>query len=287
MGRFRYIDIHSHLNFVAFNSDREATAKRALEAGVAFITVGTQRDTSQKAVVLAETHENGVFAIVGLHPVHTSASFHDEGELGEGGKEFTSRGEVFEGVHYKDLVKHPKVVGVGECGLDYYRIENNESRIAQENAFRSQIELAISVKKPLMLHLRNGSGRSAYHDAFSILNSYVGIRNSSVRGNLHFFAGSIEEARPFLDRGYTFSFTGVVTFAQDYEAIVKYLPLQSILSETDAPYVSPVPYRGKRNEPLYVREVVKAIARIRGEDEEKVRAQILKNAEQLFGIELA
>ncbi|MDO8593889.1 MAG: TatD family hydrolase [bacterium] len=285
---FHYIDIHSHVNFVAFDSDREETVKRALDAGVAMINVGTQHNTSMKAVELAEKYENGVFAIIGLHPVHTSKSFHDEKELGRGGKEFTSKGEVFERPNYEALARHPKVVGIGECGLDYYRIENDELRIKQEEAFRAQIELAIEVGKPLMLHLRNGSGRSAYTDAFRILSTFHFPLSTGRRpGNLHFFAGSIEEAKPFVELGYTFSFTGVVTFAKDYEGIVRYLPLESILSETDSPYVTPVPFRGKRNEPLYVREVVKAIARIRGQDEEKVREQILKNAETLFNIKLA
>ncbi len=297
---FRYIDIHSHVNFVAFDADRDATIKRALDAGVAMINVGTQQDTSKKAVELAEQYERGVYAIVGLHPVHTSQSFHDEKELGTGGAEFTSRGELFEHANYLDLAKRPKVVGIGECGLDYYhdtnpRMGTNDTNKIQEEAFRKQIELAIEVKKPLMLHLRNpstgsgqaGSGRSAYNDAFSILNSYFSIHTSAPRGNLHFFAGSVEEAKPFLELGFTFSFTGVVTFAKDYETIVKFLPLDRILSETDSPYVTPAPYRGKRNEPLYVREVVKAIARIRGEDEEKVRAQIIKNAEELFNISLS
>ncbi|OHA20532.1 MAG: hypothetical protein A2849_00660 [Candidatus Taylorbacteria bacterium RIFCSPHIGHO2_01_FULL_51_15] len=284
---FRYIDIHSHVNFTAFDADREEVLKRALDAGVAVINVGTQQLTSRRAIELAEQYEKGVYAIVGLHPVHTSKSFHDEKELGEGGKEFTSRSEAFEVTHYRDLAEHPKVVGIGECGLDYYRIESEALRIKQEEAFRAQIELAISVQKPLMLHLRNGSGRSAYKDAFSILNSYFSIHNSSLKGNLHFFAGSIEEATPFLDLGYTFSFTGVITFAKEYQEVIRYLPLTSILSETDAPYVAPAPYRGTRNEPLHVREVVKAIANIRGEEEETVRVQLLQNAEQLFNIKLS
>jgi len=287
MSSFSYIDIHSHVNFSAFDTDREATIERASDAGVAMINVGTQQDTSRKAVELAEKYERGVYAIVGLHPVHTGKSFHDEKELGEGGKEFTSRGELFDYNFYKKLAEHPKVVAIGECGLDYYRIENEEFRSKQEEVFRKQIELAIAVKKPLMLHLRNGSSRSAYTDAFSILNSYFSIHNSAPRGNLHFFAGTIEEAKPFLDMGYTFSFTGVITFAKDYEEMVRYLPLDRILSETDSPYVAPAPFRGKRNEPLYVREVVKAIARIRNENEEKIRTQILKNAEKLFNISLA
>ncbi len=278
---FRYIDIHSHLNFVAFDADREETVKRALDAGVAMINVGTQQNTSKKAIELAETHEQGVFAIVGLHPVHTSTSFHDEKELGAGGKEFTSHGEVFDGTYYRELVRNQKVVGIGECGLDYYRLEP-ESEKKQKEVFVQHIALANEAKKPLMLHVRNGSGRSAYREALDILK-----QEAKVPGDFHFFAGSWEEAREILDAGFYLSFTGVITFAREYAEVVKNAPLDRIMSETDSPYVTPVPFRGKRNEPLYVREVVKAIALIRNEDEEKVRSQLIANAEKLFAISLS
>ena len=153
--------------------------------------------------------------------------------------------------------------------------------------FRQQIELAIEVGKPLMLHMRNGSGRSAYRDALAILATYNSQLKTTQRGDFHFFAGSWEEAREILDAGFYLSFTGVLTFARTYDEVVKNAPLDRIMSETDSPYVAPVPYRGKRNEPLYVREVVKAIARIRSEDEEKVRVQLLKNAETFFTIKLS
>lgn len=268
-----YIDIHSHLNFAAFDTDREEVMARAREAGVAMINVGTQKDTSASAVVLAEKYPDGVYAAVGLHPIHTAKSFHDEEELGEGGKEFTSRGEVFDYDYYKKLALHPKVVAIGECGLDYYRIENGKEK--QEEIFRKQIELAIEVKKPLMLHIR-----SAYADAFKVLKTYT-----EVTGNLHFFAGTIEEAKPFLDMGFSFSFTGVISFARQYDEVVRYLPLERIMSETDCPYVAPVPFRGKRNEPAYVVEVIKKIAEIRNEDFETIRAQLLTNAVRFFGLQ--
>jgi TatD DNase family protein len=282
--KFTYIDIHGHLNFAAYDaagpslpSDREDAIKRAQEAGVAMITVGTQIDTSQKAVELAETHEN-MWAAIGLHPIHTSKSHHDEQELGEGNREFTSRGEVVNIDAYRELAKHPKVVAIGECGLDYYRLDS-DSIAKQRVAFESMIDIANEANKPLMLHLRNGSDRSAYNDAFEIIKS-----RAKVKGDLHFFAGSIEEAKPFLDLGFYFSFTGVVTFTHDYDAIIKFLPLDRIMSETDCPYVAPKPYRGKRNEPAYVVETIKAIARIRGEDETVVARQLLENARHFFGI---
>ena len=278
---FRYIDIHSHVNFVAFDADREATMTRALDAEVAVINVGTQQDTSKMAVEMAETHENGVFSIIGLHPVHTGKSFHDEKELGAGNKEFTSRGEVFDMNYYRELLKSPKAVGIGECGLDYYRLET-DSEQKQKEAFSAHIALANEAKKPLMLHVRSGSGRSAYREALDILK-----REAKVSGDFHFFAGSWDEAREILDAGFYLSFTGVLTFARNYDEVGKNAPLDRIMSETDSPYVAPAPFRGKRNEPLYVREVVKAIARIRNEDEETVRAQLLKNAETFFSIALS
>lgn len=272
MTKPKYIDIHGHLNFAAYDNDREETIKRTLENDTWAISVGTQKDTSQKAVEIAEKHE-GIFAIIGLHPIHTGKSFHDEEELGQGGKEFTSRGEDFDFDYYKKLGESKKVLAIGECGLDYYRLEA-DSREKQKKAFIAQIELANSLNKPLMLHIRN-----AYSDALSILKKY-----SKVRGNSHFFAGSWLEAREFLDMGYSLSFTGVVTFARSYDEIIKNAPLDRIMSETDCPFVAPVPYRGKRNEPAYVSEVVKKIAEIKGEDFEKVRAQLVENAIKFFNI---
>ncbi|OHA19223.1 MAG: hypothetical protein A3C08_00915 [Candidatus Taylorbacteria bacterium RIFCSPHIGHO2_02_FULL_47_18] len=275
---YRYIDIHTHTNFAAFEGDRAEAIRRAQEAGVALINVGTQKDTSQKAVEIAEKYENGVYATVGLHPIHTAKSFHNEEEIGEGGKEFTSHEEQFDYEYYKKLAIHTRVVAIGECGLDFYRQDAGAANVRkQEEVFRKQIELAIEIKKPLMLHIRK-----AYKEAYDILKSYTGIA-----GNLHFFSGTPEEARPFLDKGFSFSFTGVITFARSYDSVICYIPLNRIMSETDAPFVAPAPYRGKRNEPAYVIEVVKKIAEIRNEDHETVRAQLLKNAEQFFGISLA
>ncbi len=283
-----YFDIHSHVNFSAFDADRDEVIKRALDAGVFMINVGTQKDTSQKAILLSEKYQRGVYAIVGLHPIHTGKSFHDAKELGEGGKEFTSRGEVFNSTIYRTMAFHPKVVGIGECGLDYYRsfeVGKFTSWEVQEAVFRKHIELAIEVNKPLMLHVRNGSGKSAYKDALRILSTFnFGLSTGRRPGNFHFFAGSWDEAKEILDAGFNLSFTGVITFARDYDFVVKNVPLDRILSETDSPYITPIPFRGKRNEPLFVREVVKKIAEIRGEDLEVVKSQLVKNAKRLFGL---
>ena len=275
MGSFdtmKYYDCHTHVNFVAFKDDREEAIKRAAEAEVGMIVIGTQFDTSSDAVKLAEGHDD-VYAAIGLHPIHSTKSYHDQKELGEGGKEFTSRGEEFDFAAYEKLGQSPKVVAIGECGLDYYRLEEDTKK-KQEETFVQQIELANTLGKPLMLHIRN-----AYEDALALVKAHA-----KVKGDVHFFAGDWSIAKQFLDIGFTLSFTGVVTFTHDYDEVVKNAPLDMLLSETDAPYVSPKPYRGKRNEPAYVVEVVKTIAGIRGESLEKVRDQLAANARRVFGL---
>jgi len=267
-----YYDVHAHINFKAFDEDREEAISRAFEAGVHMMNVGTQKDTSAMAVRIAERYPAGVYAAIALHPIHTSASHHDTQELGEEGKAFTSRGEEFDMAFYEDLAKSDKVKAIGECGLDYYRLDEASAE-KQKEVFIKHIELANKVGKPLMCHIRN-----AYQDAAEILRTHA-----KVKGDIHFFAGTWEEAQWFLDLGFTLSFTGVITFTHDYDEVVRNAPLDMILTETDCPYITPVPFRGKRNEPIHVREVVRAVARIRGEDEEKVRAQLAANAKRVFG----
>lgn len=277
---FKYIDIHSHTNFKAFEEDRDAVIMRALDAGVAVINVGTQIDTSRFAVEMANKYD-GVYAIIGLHPIHTGASYHDTKELGEEGKAFTSRGEVFNYEEYKKLIVDPKVVAIGECGLDYYRC-TEETIAKQKQAFIEQINLANEFNKPLMLHIRNNPESkelNAYSDALEILKEHA-----KVKGDVHFFAGTLEDAKGFVDFGFTLSFTGVITFTHDYDEVVRATPLDMIMSETDSPYITPVPYRGKRNEPVYVIEVVKKIAEIKGLSVEEVASQLVVNAKRVFNI---
>ncbi len=276
-----YIDIHSHVNFKAFDEDRDTVIKRALDNDTWVINVGTQVDTSRSAVELADKYEDGVYAIVGLHPIHTSASYHDEQELGVGGVEFTSRGEIFDKNVYREFLKDPKVVAIGECGLDYFRC-TPETISKQKEAFIAQIGLANEFNKPLMLHIRNNpkdKTKDAYKDAIEILKKYP-----TVRGNVHFFAGMPEHAKSFLEIGFTLSFTGVITFTHDYDEVIKNTPLDMIMSETDSPYVAPVPYRGKRNEPVYVSEVVKKIAEIKNLPIDEVAQAIIANAKRVFWI---
>jgi len=283
MSKFRRIDIHAHVNFSAFDADRDAVIARALDSGTAMINVGTQIDTSRAAVELTRKYPEGVYAIVGLHPIHTSASFHDEKELGPGGKEFTSRGEEFDPALYRELLKDPKAVGIGECGLDYYRLDES-TKAKQKETFRKVIVLAHETGKPLMLHIRpSEKSGDAYDDALDMLAS-ESKNGRAVKGDSHFFAGTTAQARRFLDLGITLSFTGVITFAKQYLELVEYVPLDMIQAETDCPFVAPVPYRGKRNEPAYVSEVVAKIARVKNLPLEEVENALLANGRRVWGV---
>ena len=280
----RFFDAHTHAQFAAYDSDRPEVLARAHSSGVGMINIGTQKDTSRAALVFAHRHEN-VYAAVGLHPIHTSKSYHDSQELGggEAAKGFTSRGEEFDYEYYKKLALDPKVVAIGECGLDYFRLgENREEQITkQKQAFAEQIKLAHDVKKPLMIHCR-----SAFPDLIEtlIFNSKFLIPDNP--GIIHFFTGTVHDAKRLLDLGFCFTFGGVITFVRDYDEAIKTIPPEKILSETDAPLVTPVPYRGKRNEPAYVVEVVKKLAEIKNIPEEEMRTRILENAERVFSIKL-
>jgi TatD DNase family protein len=272
------------MNFAVYHDDIADVIERTKEDSVAVINIGTQADTSKRAVELAQSNDH-LWAIVGLHPIHTTASFHDHDELGEQGDEFTSRGEVFDIDYYRELTtSSDRVVGIGECGLDYYR-NTSETKEAQEQAFRAQLDLAVELDLPVMLHVRPSQGSfDAYYDVLEIIKEYK-TKYPKLRGQAHFFAGDLNIAQQFIDLGFYISFTGVITFAKDYEMLVKEIPLNNILSETDAPYVSPAPFRGQRNEPSHVREVVKKIAELKDMSVVEVAEQIKKNVKELYGIE--
>lgn len=286
MMKYTHIDTHTHLNLSAFNDDREEVLERTFIEKVAHINVGTKETTSKKAVEIAEVNA-GAWAIIGLHPIQTTPDFHDEEVVGEGGQPFASKGEVFNKDFYRELAKSKKVVGIGECGFDYFHT-TPESYAVQEEAFIAQIELANELNLPLMIHTRDPkvggvspTGRSAYEDVHAVLKQYA-----KTKGNIHFYAGTYEQAKKFFELGFTVSFTGVITFAKVYEDVVRDVPLDLMHAETDSPYVAPVPYRGKRCEPIYVKEVVKKIAEIKALPVEEVEGQLLKNAEKLYGIKL-
>lgn len=273
----KLFDVHAHVQFHAFKDDVDVVIGRARASGVGMINVGTQKDTSAAAVNLTERYPDGVYATVGLHPIHTERSFHDEKELDSASdtKSFVSRAEEFDYAYYKDRAIHPKVVGIGECGLDYYRL-GEETKQKQREAFEKQIALSLEIKKPLMIHCRR-----AFEDLIDVLQKTARDTKPSV---VHFFSGTKGDAQKLLDLGFSFSFGGVVTFARDYDEIVRYTPLDRILLETDAPYVAPVPYRGKRNEPAYVVETAKKIAELKTTSFDEVAERTVVNAKRIFNV---
>lgn len=259
----KYFDSHCHIQFDAYDADREEIVAAMQAANVGGIIVGTDSVTSRLAVELADGKT--LFASIGLHP-------NDKPQEG------------YDDAYYAKLAEDPKVVAIGECGLDYFRPENPEAEKArQKDVFARHIKLAATVDKPLMIHARPSKGTmDAYEDAYSMLSDAKKIY-PNLRMNMHFYVGDVAMTQMLLTLGATFSYTAVLTFTKDYDDVVRSIPLENLLSETDAPYVAPAPNRGKRNDPLAVRDVVRAIARIRSEDEEVVRNALLENASRVFG----
>ena len=274
----KYIDIHSHLGFEDYGADKIEVINRMKESGVGTIAIGADLASSIEAVKVATENEN-VWACIGMHPTHTCSpeNFH--------------LGESFDEVEFEKLVSNPKVVAIGECGLEYYKLVGTPEEIEkiknkQKEDFIKQINFALKYDKALMLHIRDGEVKGqAFADAYEIINKIKQEQNLiSFRGDVHFFTGKLPQAQLFIDLGFTISFVGLITYVQDFDKIIKAVPLTSLQAETDAPYVAPVPHRGERNEPSYVIEVYKKIAEIRSEDPEIVRLQLLENANRVFRI---
>ena len=257
------IDSHCHPQFPQYDLDREGMIKRALDAGIQMICVGTDLEMSKKAIELAEKYDS-MWASIGLHP-----------------NDYL--GEEFDEAAYGELLKQDKVVATGEIGLDYYRTAEPAEQKFQKERFIKQLELARKADKPLILHCRDsktGSTGRAYPQMIEILSSGY----ASNGGVVHSYTGDLEGAKQFLELGLYLGFNGIITFARQYDDVVKYTPLDRILLETDAPFLAPEPYRGKRNEPSYVAEVAKKIAEIKKISFEEVAATTTESCKKLFNI---
>ncbi len=285
----KFFDTHTHFNFNAFKDDSQEAMKRSLDRDIWFINVAAEAKTAERAVKIAKDYERGVYASVGLHPIHTFEDEFEEEVKGEKVK-FVTRAEEFDLEFYSSLIdNNEKIVAIGETGLDYFHLkkfpedQQQELRKKQQLVFSQQIELAISKDKPLILHCRSLEGFDAYEDMFSIL-APAKKKNPKLRGVLHCFSADLAVMKKFLELGFHFGFNGVITFARNYDEPLKALPQDKILLETDSPWLTPIPYRGKRNESLYVPEVAKKIAELRGESWEEVSAYTTQNALRLFEI---
>jgi TatD DNase family protein len=253
------IDTHCHLDWKDFDPDRAAVIDRAVQAGVTrMITIGVDGPSSRRAIEIAEQHE-AVYAAVGVHP-NDCADF-----------DATVLQEI------RSLAQHPKVVAIGEIGLDYYwkKVEHD----TQAHAFRAQLELAAENGKPVIIH-----SRDAAPDVVTLLEEFT--RQARVTGTLHSYFDDLYLAQRVFAIGFYIGVTGPITFKKsDREReIIRQVPLDRVLLETDAPFLTPVPHRGERNEPAYVRHVAEMMAQARGQPVEEIARQSTTNAEQLFGL---
>ncbi len=260
------IDSHAHLHFPRFDGDRDAVIRRAREAGlIAIVNVGTDLITSRASVALAEEHDF-IYALVGVHP-------HDAKTLSP---------DIL--AELRSLARHPKVVAIGEIGLDYYR--DLSPRPVQRQAFADQLNLAAELGLPVVVH-----SREAHEDVLAVLRAWEppprGVRDEGGVGVLHSYSAGLERLDEVLALGFSISISGPVTFpkANRLRQVAAAVPLERVLMETDCPFLTPVPHRGRRNEPAYVRHVAEAVARARGMPGEEVARATADNACRLFGID--
>lgn len=283
------IDTHAHINFNAYKNDVDETIKRSLEGGVWMVNVGSQYETGKRAVEIAERYSEGVWAAIGLHPIHLASGIFktkiDREEI-----KFRTNEENFDYEKYRELAKSKKVVAIGEIGLDYYyrpktKVKLEQFKEKQREVFLKQLELAGELNLPVIFHCRAG-----HDDLISIL---ANLRNTNAivsalrrSGVVHCFTGNREQAKKYLEMGFYLSFNGII-FKKiegiNFEEIIKNTPLEKILLETDCPYLTPLPMEG-RNEPIYVKYVAERIAEIKNINIEEIAEITTQNAKQLFSI---
>jgi len=309
-----FVDTHAHLNFRAYKDDADEVIKRALEKQMLIINVGSQYSTSMRAVEMAKKYPQ-LYAVVGLHPIHLekgSYNHKDDEELEEVeiyphtknpsglqpeknswdvGVGVKTNGELFDYQKYLELAKDPKVVAIGEVGLDYYHMPNVDRSLPhddspsgeafygvktkQKKVFLEFIKLANEVGKPIVIHCRE-----AYDDLYEILKD----NPVKKRGVIHSFVGSFKTARKFIDLGYKIGLNGIITYGISYDRLIKEIELKDIIIETDCPYLTPVPHKGERNEPVLVELVARKIAKIKGITFEEVAEITTQNAKTIFGL---
>lgn len=276
------IDTHAHVNFRAYKDDAKEVLQRSLDAGVWVVNVGSQIDTSRQAAELAGQFETGVYAVIGLHPEHTHSQYVDEEET-----HFKTREEDFNETVYTELVSHPKVMGIGECGLDYYRLPEDKAshdqiKEKQIAVFKKQIRFAKTHNKALVVHSRPEKGSDElYHDMLQVFEEE---KVNNTRLVVHSYTHEPKFLEKFLEYGAYLSFNGIITFDKtgNMKKLVEMCPLDRMLLETDCPYLTPVPNRGKRNEPLFVKFVAEKAAEIKNLPAKEIEDVTFNNAKNLF-----
>ncbi|OGH91988.1 MAG: hypothetical protein A2534_01105 [Candidatus Magasanikbacteria bacterium RIFOXYD2_FULL_39_9] len=277
-------DTHCHVQFNGFKDDAEEVIKKCGDKKMILNLVGTQKDTSRAGVEMANKFPF-TYASIGLHPVHLFSTHIDEEE-----SKFLSREETFDYEYYKNLGQSKKVIAVGECGLDLYRLPEGrtveEVLEKQKETFALQYKLAQELNVALVIHVRE-----AHEQMIELLKKLS--NNGSVRGTVHCYTSNWHFAQQYLDIGLNIGFTGVITFpprkadpqAQtDLLEVVKNCPLDKIVVETDAPYLAPLPYRGQRCEPQMVEQTIRKIAQLKNISFEEAEKATTENAKKLFRI---
>lgn len=254
-----YIDTHCHLNFPQFDDDRAMVIGNAKKAGVKqFIVPGVDHISSVTAVNLANTHPGVIYASVGYHPY-----------------EATKNPDVS---YLESLIKTNRVVAVGECGLDYHLYKGEMAagrKDVQRRLFEEQLRLALKYNLPVIIHCRD-----AFEDVFEVLKGLPRVP----RGVIHCFSGGLQDIRLIQDLGLYIGLDGNVTYSKHLGAIVPHISLSMLLLETDAPYLTPVPHRGERNEPKYIPLIAKKVAELQNIPVENIMEATTTNAKALFGI---
>jgi len=276
-----FIDTHAHVNFNAFKDDGEDVLRRCLESEMFVVNVGSQYSTSKRAVEYAHKFETGIWAAIGIHPVHLkkgSFTHRDPDELTE--EEIPTVGETFDYEKYLSLAKDEKVVAIGEIGLDYHHFEENddveELKKLQKETLIKFIELANEVQKPVMLHCWDG-----YDDLLDILDKHPVEK----KGIVHSFIGSYKTAKKFIELGYLIGLNGIITYGESYDRLIKEIDLKDIVIETDCPYLTPRPLeKGIRNEPLFVKLVAEKIARVKDVSLEELALITTDNAKKVLSL---
>ena len=280
----RFIDTHAHVNFRQFRKDADEVIKRALDYNTDMILVGSELKTSKRGLEYANKYEKGVYSAVGLHPIHL-----EEFQIKEEGVEFTSRAEVFNYDNYEKLGRMEKVVAIGEIGLDYNYInqispEADKIKQKQREAFTQQLSLARDLELPAIIHCR-----VAHIDMLQILKDFKEKNKHLIPADepwavMHCFSGDEDLAWEYFNLGLMISFTGLITFSKQWDDLIRKMPSDKFMIETDCPFMTPEPFRGKRNEPVLVKRVAERIAEIRKTSLEKIAEASTANARYFFDI---
>ncbi len=276
-----FIDTHAHLNFSDFKDDADKVIQRSLNSYTWMIIVGSELKSSRRALDYANKYEKGVYATVGLHPININ--YQDLLENQRAGDK-----EHFNFETYENLAKLSKVVAIGETGLDYYHLDpkgdKDKIKNKQKEVFLKQLILARQLDLPVIIHCRQ-----AHDDMINILKDFKSENENLFSDNkpwgvMHCFSGDEELAWQYFKLGLMISFTGLITFSKNWDELLRKVPLDKIMIETDTPFMTPEPYRGERNEPMLVQYVANRIAEIRSAPLERIAEVTSNNAKRLFNI---